>query len=247
MHSTNIQLSYVVPVYFNQQNAHTLTDLLLHYAAYAREVTEHIQFVIVDDCSPLPIEIPPAIKLNISLFRIQSDIRWNQCGARNLGVVYAKSPRILLTDSDHCFPEKLLKDILNSRIPKKTIYKFKRINQHGLAMGKNINIFYTSKAVFFQALGYDEEFSGNYGYEDVYFNELQRRLGNSVRYFTRFKKIVATEVDRESSYHSLQRDTVINEALYKKKMELLQEKDPFVSHSRRFLQFDWRLVWERAV
>ena len=246
MDFSKIQLSYIVPVYFNQQNVHTLTELLVHYASYAREVIEPIQFVIVDDCSPLPITIPQEIKLNISLYRIQSDIRWNQCGARNLGVVHAKSPRILLTDSDHYFPEKLLKNILHSRIPKRNIYKFKRISQQGATMGKNINIFYTSKAVFFQALGYDEEFSGNYGYEDVYFNELQRKLGNSIGYFTRFKKIVAREIDRTSSYHSLQRDTAINEALFKKKMALLQEKDPFVSHSRRFLQFDWRLLWERT-
>lgn len=247
MDFSKIQLSYIVPVYFNQENADTLTNLLLHYASYAKEVIEHIQFVIVDDCSPLPINIPLAIKLNISLYRIQSDIKWNQCGARNLGVVHAKSPRILLTDSDHRFPEKLLKDILNSRIPKKNIYKFKRMSQQGVAMGKNVNIFYTSKSVFFQALGYDEEFSGNYGYEDVYFNELQRKIGNSVGYFTRFKKIVSCEIDRQSSYHSLQRDTTINEALFKKKMALLQDKDPFVSHSRRFLQFDWRLLWERTV
>lgn len=247
MDTSDIRLSYVVPVYFNQRDAHTLIDLLLRYNSYAKEVISHIQFVIVDDGSPLPIEIPPEINLNISLYRITTDIRWNQCGARNLGVVYAKSPRILLSDSDHYFPEKLLRAILNSRIPKKTVYKFKRVDQQGLAIAKAMNIFYMSKSVFFQTLGYDEEFSGNYGYEDLYFLDLQRRIGNSIRYFTRFKKIVATEVDRELSYHSLARDTEINIALYRKKKELLKGRDPFVSHSRTFLQFDWTLVEERLV
>ncbi len=247
MNTPDIQLSYVVPVYFNQLNAQTLIELLLRYNSYDREIMAHIQFVIIDDGSPLPIDIPHELKLNISLYRIITDIRWNQCGARNLGVVYAKSPKILLSDADHHFPEKLLRDILNSRIPKGTIYRFKRINQHGVAMRKAMNIFYTSKSVFFQSLGYDEEFSGNYGYEDVYFHDLQRRVGNSIRYFTRFKKIVTTEVNRELSYHSLERDTAINDALYKKKLELLRGRDPFASHSRTFLQFDWRFVEERFI
>jgi len=245
MSTSEIQLSYVVPVYFNQRNAHTLIDLLLRYNAYAREVISHIQFVIVDDGSPLPIEIPPEINLNISLYRITTDIRWNQCGARNLGVLYAKSPRILLSDSDHYFPEKLLRAIVYSRIPQKTLYKFKRVNQQGVAIDKALNIFYMSKSAFFQTLGYDEEFSGNYGYEDLYFIKLQRRIGNTIRYFTRFKKIVATEVDRELSYHSLARDKEINYALYRKKKELMKSRDPFISHSRTFLQFDWTLVEER--
>lgn len=247
MNNPDIKLSYVVPVYFNQLNAQTLIDLLSRYNSYESEIMDHIQFVIIDDGSPLPIDIPHELKLNISLYRITTDIKWNQCGARNLGVVYAKSPKILLSDSDHHFPEKLLRDILHSRMPKGTIYMFKRLNQQGIAMRKPMNIFYTSKAVFFQSLGYDEEFCGNYGYEDVYFHDLQRRIGNSIRYFTRFKKIVTTEVNRELSYHSLERDTAINHALYKKKKDLLRGRDPFVSHSRTFLQFDWRLVEERFI
>lgn len=246
MNTSNLQLSYVVPVYFNQRDARTLIELLRRYNSYAKEIVSRIQFVIVDDGSPLPIAIPPEIKLNISLYRITTDIRWNQCGARNLGVVYAKSPRILLSDSDHYFPEKLLRDILKSSIPNKTVYKFKRVDQQGQAIAKAMNIFYMSKSVFFQTLGYDEEFSGNYGYEDLYFLDLQRRIGNSIRYFTRFKKIVATEVDRQLSYHSLTRDTVTNGALYRKKKELLKGRDPFESHSRSFLQFEWSLVEERS-
>ena len=247
MNTSRIQLSYVVPVYFNQRDAHTLIDLLQRYSSYAKDVTAGIQFVIVDDGSPLPIVIPEEIKLNISLYRITTDIRWNQCGARNLGVVHAKSPRIILSDSDHYFPEKLLQGILNSRVPKRTVYNFKRIDERGLAIGKAMNILYTSKAIFFQTLGYDEEFCGNYGYEDLYFLDFQRRVGNAIRYFTRFKKIVATEVDRKLSYHSLARDTTVNFALYKNKKELLRQKDPYSSHSRTILQFDWILAEERWV
>lgn len=247
MAATDIRLSYVVPVYFNQRDANTLVDLLLRYNSYAQEVKKAVQFVVVDDGSPLPVNIPPEIRLNISLYRITTDIPWNQCGARNLGVVYARSPRIILSDSDHYFPEKLLRDIAASRIPGKTVYKFKRVDQQGVAIKKAMNIFYTSKAVFFQALGYDEEFSGNYGYEDLYFLDLQKKLGNSIRYFSRFKKLIATEVNRHHSYHSLERATAVNLALYNRKKELLKDGDPFASHSRTFLHFDWKRVEERLL
>jgi len=242
-----IQLSYVVPVYFNQQSTHTLIDLLSRYNTYAKEVVAPIQFVIIDDASPLPITIPKEIQLNISIYRITTDISWNQCGARNLGVVYAKSPKIILSDSDHYFPEKLLRNILKSTIPKKALYKFKRVDHHGSGIGKAMNIFYTSKAIFFQTLGYDEEFCGNYGFEDLHFLDLQKRIGNNIRYFTRFTKIVASKIDRELSYHSLDRNTEINRALYENKKELLKADNPFISHSRAFLQFDWALVDERRI
>jgi glycosyltransferase involved in cell wall biosynthesis len=241
-----LRLSYVVPVYFNQRDTTTLLALLARYAAYHPATISRIQFVVVDDGSPLPLVIPAGINLNITLYRIVCDITWNQCGARNLGAVYAKAPRLILSDSDHYFPEGLLRDIVNSRVPHGTVYKFKRVDQEGTAIKKAMNIFYTSKAVFFQSLGYDEEFSGNYGYEDLYFLDLQKRIGNSVRYFTRMQKIVATEVDRERSYHSLVRDTAINFALYQQKKQLLRGKDPFVSHSRSFLRFAWTLVEERS-
>lgn len=242
-----MQLSYVLPVYFNQQSTNTLIELLSRYNTYAKEVMAPIQFVIIDDGSPLPVSIPKEINLNISVYRITTDIRWNQCGARNLGVVYAKSPKILLTDSDHYFPEKLLQNILKSKIPRRTLYKFKRMDHHGSAISKAANIFYTSKSIFFQALGYDEEFCGNYGLEDLYFFNLQKRLRNKVKYFTRFKKIVANKIDRKLSYHTLERDFEINNLLYEKKKVLLKTDDPFASHSRAFLQFDWTLVDERRL
>jgi len=247
MDTSSILLSYVIPVYFNQQSTQTLVELLLRYNSYAKEVMVPIQFVIVDDASPLPIIIPEEIRLNLSVYRIATDISWNQSGARNLGVVYAKSPKILISDADHYFPEKLLRNILKSSIPRKTLYKFKRVDHQGCSIGKAMNIFYTSKSIFFQTLGYDEEFCGNYGYEDVYFFDFQKVIGNNIRYFSRFTKIVANKVDRELSYHSLERNTETNRVLYEKKKELLKVGNPFASHSRAFLQFDWTLVDERIL
>jgi len=141
----------------------------------------------------------------------------------------------------------MLKDILRSKVPGKKVYKFKRVEENGRKIRKAMNIFYMSKGVFFDTLGYDEEFAGNYGYEDLYFLALLKRIGNRIRYFTRFQKIIANDVNRDVSYHSLKRDTTVNYNLYQKKVEQLKQGDPMASHSRSFLQFDWTLVEERVL
>lgn len=239
-----IDLCYIVPVYFNQKNTDVLTDLLKTYAGYKQELMKRIQFIIVDDHSPIPVIIPEEIKLNYVLFRVTDDIQWNQSGARNLGVVYATSPRIILTDCDHVFPEKLLEKIVESKIPEKKIYKFKRVKANGEPSNSACNIFYLSKSTFFSVMGYDEEFCGNYGYEDVMFRYFQKRMGHSIRYFTRKHKIISSAIDRDNSYHSLVRDTTINEKLLQQKRELLKTNNPFAAHSRLFLNFNYEKVKE---
>ncbi|WP_102407569.1 glycosyltransferase family A protein [Parabacteroides bouchesdurhonensis] len=239
---TEIELSYVIPVFFNQKDTKVLNDLLIAYSKLDQDLIRRIQFVIVDDCSPIKIEIPSDIHLNYQLLRITTDIRWNQAGARNLGVVKAAGPKIIITDCDHFFPESLLRKILNNKIPYKTLYKFKREDANGKAIQSHCNTFYTSKATFFSTLGYDEEFCGNYGYEDVMFRYFQSAIGNKIKYFTRLKKIVSNTIDREESYHNLVRDTDVNLKLMEAKIPFLKDKNPFKAHSRLFLNFEYQVV-----
>lgn len=239
-----IELNYIMPVFFNQRDTNVLTDLLQRYSEMDPDILKRIQFIIVDDCSPIKVEIPEHIHINYQLLRITTDIRWNQGGARNLGVVKAISPKIILTDSDHYFPPKLLSQILDSKIPQNKLYKFKRTDINGNKQQSPCNIFYTSKSVFFSVLGYDEEFCGNYGYEDVMFRHFQHAMGNKLKYFTRLKKIVSTHIDRENSYHSLVRETKVNLGLMEKKLPLLKGKQPFKAHSRLFLNFEYETIKE---
>lgn len=244
----NIDLCIIMPVFFNQKDTKSLTDSLRVYAGYAPELMRRIQFIIVDDHSPIPISIPEDINLNILLFRVTDDIQWNQAGARNLGATYATSQRMILTDCDHMFTEKLLYKIIDSRVPTKKIFIFKRETMDGKPINSACNIFYISKSTFFSTLGYDEEFCGYYGYEDVMFRYFQKRIGHRLRYFTYKYKIISTTVDRENSYHDLVRDTDRNEKLMEKKKELLLNScDPFACHSRLFLNFKYEKVMDRRV
>ena len=65
---TNLEISYIVPMFFNQGYSELLNDLLKTYSTYSNKILERIQFVLVDDCSQTPIRIPDDINLNILLF-----------------------------------------------------------------------------------------------------------------------------------------------------------------------------------
>lgn len=244
---SNIDLAYILPVFFNQKDTETLSRLLRTYASYSPELTRRIMFIIVDDHSPIDIKIPHDINLNYRLYRIDSDIMWNQAGARNLGATMSPAPRLILTDVDHVFPQQLLSDICNSPVPLKSIYKFKRCNSDGSKRSTHANTFYLSKGTFASALGYDEEFCGYYGYEDVLFQEFVSRIGFRVKYFTRRQRIIATSIDRDDSYHNLVRDTSRNAALLDEKRTLLKSRNPYSCHSRLMLNFDWHLACERSI
>lgn len=239
----NIELSYVLPVLFNQTNTNSLLDLLRFYASFSKEILEKIEFIIVDDHSPLLVKIPSTINLNYRLFRIEDDIMWNQGGARNLGAVHSVQ-KMILTDCDHYFPEKLLKMVLASRVPQNKLYTFKRNDANGRVMIGHRNTFYTSKHVFFKAQGVDEEFCGNYGCEDIMFRKFAKRLGIKIRHFTRREKIYTPEIDRDNSYHDLLRLGEANSRLIQKKEALLKTRDFFRAHGNQFLNFRYTLIKE---
>lgn len=86
-----------------------------------------IEFIIIDDGSPLHYEIPN-FNLNLRWIKINENIKWNQAGARNLGVLSAKSDKF--TDLDHVFYEDTLKFMVDSDFKRGEIYKFRRTHIH---------------------------------------------------------------------------------------------------------------------
>jgi glycosyltransferase involved in cell wall biosynthesis len=238
-------LSYVVPCYFNQQDQDTLVLLLRRYATYRPELLDRILFVIVDDGSPLPVQIPADIDLNLRLLRIDEDIPWNQAGARNLGVVYARSDKVVATDVDHEFPEATLEYVLGLRPLGKKMYKPARLEADGTPISPHPNTFVMSRGRFLQFYGYDEEFTGAYCYEDGMFWRWQRYNGTRFFYMSKKHPIIRRAVDDKGSYHSLARDKTRNAAIRDRKKLEMAEYGPRGGHSRRFLEFTWKEVEQR--
>ncbi len=232
---SKLELTYIVPVYQENKAVNDLEKLLNIYKEYDRSVLNRIHFIFVDDCSPIPVEIKIK-EINFTLAKVLDDIKWNQGGARNLGVHLSKTSKLILTDLDHIFSEKIFKDLLLKKVPSE-IYRFRRKDKNGEKVRIHLNTFFCSKATFFKSLGVDEEFCGNYGYEDVYFEKIQKFFGTR---FKKYRKEMITYFNHEQ--HDLKRDTSVNLQLFKKKLQAIKNKKPFSLHSRRSICFEWQEI-----
>lgn len=239
----HIRLSVVIHYYFDQSSPQTLIDLLRRYESFAPDLLDVIQFVVVDDGSPLVFEIPE-FDLNLHWLRITENIRWNQGGARNLAVVHAKSDKIVMSDLDHEFSEATLRALVKRGNPGRTIYKFRRFNpMKNINRGPHPNIFFLSRARFLRLYGYDEEFGGEYGYEDLRFCKWHKYHGTWFRTLPKsILCIMRKDVDLEKSYHSLTRDLTRNHELDVRKHNEVLHWGEEAGHSRMFLQFPFETV-----
>ncbi len=100
-------------------------DLLKVYEKYSPDLLDVIEFITIYNKSPLHHEIP---EFNLNLRWIK--IKWNQAGARNLGILSAKSDKFIITDLDHVFYEDTLKFMVDSDFKRGEIYKFRRTHIH---------------------------------------------------------------------------------------------------------------------
>lgn len=244
---SHIRLTYVTHFYLDQKRPDTVLDLLGRYQRYAPALLDRMQFVVVDDCSPLRFELPD-LDMNLTWLRIMDDIPWNQGGARNLGVVCAASDKVLLTDIDHEFPEATLAKMVRMRECGRDFFKIYRTDPvSGRFRHGHSNIFLLSRGRFLRLYGYDEEYCGHYGAEDFRFVKHQKYHGSRQRYLSkRYRCIPRVDVDREGSYHGLERDLSHNTPIDARKEFEMKNYGGDAGHSRMFLRFRWEMLLDTS-
>ncbi len=242
---SHIKLTYVTHFYCNQKNTDSVVQLLAKYASYQKELLDRIHFVIVDDGSPIDYEIPD-LPLNLTWLKIKQDVRWNQAGARNLGVLYAKSDNVIATDLDHEFPEETFSKLLKLKSVGKRLYKFWRKNPEDSSWQKgHPNIFLFSRGRFFELFGYDEEFAGNYGAEDFRFVKFQKDQGTIHKHLPqKYYCIERQDIDRSKAYHSLNRDLSFNTPVDARKKLEFEWYGHGYGHSRSSFNFEHEVLQE---
>lgn len=244
---SQIELSYVTHFYFNQQNIDAINELLREYEAYDANVLDRVMFVVVDDGSPINYEVP-SFDLNLIWLKINEDIAWNQAGARNLGVTYAPSEKILMSDLDHKIPESTMRYLLDRRPPGKIIYKLRRKDPiTGRPMKGHPNLFFMARSRFFKHFGYDEEFAGHYGFEDARFIKFQKVQGTLHWHLPKHAiAIPRRNIDKKKGYHSLDRDLSANLPIYVRKKYESEYFGHANGHSRAFLNYTWRVLTRQS-
>jgi hypothetical protein len=240
----HLRLTVATHFYCNQDNIETIAGLLRHYAGYPREILDRVQFVVVDDGSPVRYEVPD-LDLNLTWVRIDQDIRWNQAGARNLALLQARSNNVIISDVDHLFPPHTLSWLTGRNVAHKRFYKFFRKMPDGTLERGHPNIFYLSRARWFQLFGTDEEFAGAYGAEDYRFVKTFKNHGTVQSHLPKRFYCEDRVLDRVKSYHSLVRDLSFNTGVDTRKR---MEADWFgadYSHSRHNFNYTWTVLADR--
>ena len=243
---STIRLTYIVQYYLEDNTYDPIKELIEIYSSYKEDILKQIHFVFVDDGSKTPITIAEDVNLNYTLVRINENIKWNQPGARNLGVQFAKSENIIVTDLDIFFPENLLESLLYFHPPRNSIFKF--VTYAGMKpVDPHFNVFFMNKEVFMRTKGVDEDFSGAYGQDDVFFYFLQKAIGTKF-YRYGYSNIVHKEHKyfEHTQHNKLVRDTSRNLEILEKKMKIVRsdDRDPLEARSDLFLNFTWKVLQE---
>ena len=198
---------------------------------------EQVEFILVDDCST---ESPnfKSTGLDLKVFRIITNIPWNQAGARNLGLFNASGAWALYFDIDQKFYVDPMSQILNQLdfLDEGVLYYFKIKALYDVV--NNVQLEYHPSTFLvniaaFKCMGmYDEDFSGHYGYEDLYMPKVWERNGGRRTLFN------TPDFFEESGFgtQDLSRDLTRNAMLANEKMR------NGVLNSTGMLRFRWEKI-----
>jgi hypothetical protein len=238
---SHIHLTMVASYYFQRAGDGSLVELLQEYASLPSDLLDRLQFVLVDDGSPVAVDVPRDLDLNLLLLRINADIPWNWAGGRNLGAVCARSDKILFTDIDHRFPEATLRRLLSMGDPGRSLYRFHRRRPDGEPLGVPTNIHCMSRGRFLKLFGYDEDLCGHYGSDPMFF-QWQKLHGTRLRRLPARYPCFLRERHVEDPGHSLDRDSTRSLEIRRRNMERIRRFGEGSGHSRSFLCFPWEVT-----
>lgn len=140
---------------------------------YDGATAARIRLVIVDDHGDPPADIPEDIRgmFRARLYRVSTNIPWNQMGARNLGVIQAETDWVLMLDPDMVVEPHIAKRLLQwpKRLSRGQVVKLALKYTNDVLDNSSPNIYLLHKADFAKAGGYDEDYAGHKGWSDVQF------------------------------------------------------------------------------
>ena len=202
-----IVLTVVIHIYNNQE---ALNLQIQHWEDWG--FISGLELIFIDDCSS------PALKLNrvpnwVRKIKICDDIPWNQPGGKNLGASLALGSWLLFLDADQVFTKNDIYSLIQElpQFKHQTLYRFERRcakTQKSLVVHQNCHLI--SKFDYDNFGGYDEDFAGNYGHEDAYFERLWKFKGGNIivltkPYLSDFSEMATSGLNRSQRENKLLR------------------------------------------
>ena len=222
------RLTLITHIYNNQAGIDHHVAL---WKRYDPALLARLDFLVIDDFSDTPLTVA-ADGLNLRLLRVTDDIDWNMPGCRNLAAIQTATDWMLYFDVDNVTAEENIQRIVDAlpRLERSRLFVFRRM-QDGVDVDPHINTFLISRWGFWRAGGYDEDFAGHYGYEDVVFRNMWRtHVGGE----TLLSDIAFDQLNMRTS--GLDRDTTRNHNLAQARLAAGMPKP------RSFVRFGWAEV-----
>ena len=121
-------LSIVVPVY---EQPLMLAKQLETWSQYDDDVLDKLTFIIIDDCSPTPLE--PVVRKSgllvldrVRLYRMSQDVKWNRNICRNAAAEITETRWLLNVDVDHILPSASATALFETEVDSDCWYRFPR-------------------------------------------------------------------------------------------------------------------------
>ena len=253
-------ISLIHPFYNDEKRLELQVD---NWMTWPDEICKLVDVTLIDDHSDRPLKIDKKAwkklrnkGLQVRIFRIENNLKWNTPGALNLGFTVAPKKWALTMDSDCFFDADNMRKLLFTFRPRTDrIWKFKR-KRYGTTEPKSWLennrwlpcTMLMSKEIFFRVGGFDEDFTGHYtggyGMFDTYFDRCAKELG--------YRRAIAEGIiagewlpsisgepvfpDLISNPHSERETFLINKRLFTTKVDTVD----FKHRENRILRFRWR-------
>jgi len=167
-------LNIVYPIY--NPKPHVLEYHYDNWNTYPEELKKQMHVIMVDDGSQPPIKFNPPLP-NYTHIRIEEDIYWNASGVKNVAFhVVPKDSWVFASDIDHILEASDCQKCIDLVKEKENVYWFIRIKE-GIIYKQHPNTFLINSDDYWKFGGYDEDFAGNGGYNDVMTQNLMQYVG----------------------------------------------------------------------
>ena len=214
-----------------------MQEQVTYWESLPDDMLSQIEFVVIDDCSQQS-PIWRTTNIDLRVFRITTNILWNQSGARNLAAFNASGNWAIFSDIDQKFYSHPLRVILDNlvRFDEATMYYLRSDNQFDANIGQRLrchpNTYLVNLSRFKVHGMFDEDFAGHYGYEDLYMPRVWESRGG--------KRVI---LDDANYFQDLGFNTVnLNRDLDRNKLLGEQKIMAGAKNSPGMLRFEWEEV-----
>jgi hypothetical protein len=252
LHTTGVTL--VHPFYGEQARFENQYKLWLDWPDSVKRL---VNIVLIDDGASNPIHTwitPSKLKrindLNLTVYRITQDLKWNTPGALNLGFTVAPDPWVLIMDSDCAFDGKNWQKLLDQKPVEEATYQFPR-QRIGDKTEDTDNRRYLPctilihKNTVWKMGGFDEDFTGEYtgGYaffdSDLFLRFKEESVPNYI-----WNGITATEWMPSQSNGEIvqrtQREERLNRQIMYRKQRQRAGTEEGSPRNTQILRFPWK-------